>query len=307
MSQLAISLFGNFEVSYQRSSSCIWEKGKVQELLSFLLLNKRAYTREFLATLLWQNIPTKQSRRYLRKTLWQLQQPLSNLLDNDERILIVETEIIQINHEFNLWCDVHILEEAFKMCTGIKGADLSSQIVQKLRIAIKNYRGDLLEGWFYDWCIIERERLQGIYLILLDRLIENCIFNGRFDEGIRYSFEVLAFDPAHERTHRHLMELYYGMGDRTRALRQFHTCTKILKKELNITPNKRTMNLLEQIATDELPSFKPPQPQTHDSEPHQALLNPLSLEALHHEISLTQQTTQAILHLIQQNMTNWDQ
>ena len=307
MADLALSLFGNFEVSYQDCPTQIWGNGKVQELLSYLFLNReRAHKREFLATLLWQNIPREQSRRYLRKALWQLQTPFDTLLEDKSNILLLKPNTIQFNVNFPVWCDVQILEEAFSACMGIQGMDLSNEQAQLLRRAIIVYQGDLLEGWFYDWCIIERARLQSIYLILLDRLIDYCIVKGHFDEGIGHCFRVLSFDYAHERTHRYLMKLYFVMGDRARAITQYNHCAQILKQELNVSPNRLTKGLYKQMLADEWqqihasPSIK----QAADQPEH--LYTVAALEKLYEEILATQKKTEAMLAIIQTSLINQD-
>jgi len=40
-----------------------------------------------------------------------------------------------------------------------------------LQEAVRLSYADLLEGWYQDWCLYERERLQNIYLLILDKLM----------------------------------------------------------------------------------------------------------------------------------------
>jgi hypothetical protein len=40
--------------------------------------------------------------------------------------------------------------------------DLNEAQAQLLKDAVNLYCGDLLEGWYQDWCLFERERLQSI-------------------------------------------------------------------------------------------------------------------------------------------------
>ena len=37
------------------------------------------------------------------------------------------------------------------------------------------YRGDLLTGWYQDWCLIERERYQCMFVSLLDKLMASDV------------------------------------------------------------------------------------------------------------------------------------
>jgi DNA-binding SARP family transcriptional activator len=253
MPLITISLLGKFKVLCQDRLVPDLDKIKVQELFSYLLLHRdQAHTREALATLLWGEISLVQAKRYLRKTLWQLQTPLDQHLPlRAKKTLVVQPDWIQVNPEADICLDVADIEAAFAACQGIPGYQLTTKDVALLQNATSLYKGNLLEGWFQDWCLYERERLQRIYLIILDKLIEYCIFQGQFDKGIEYSLQVLGFDTARERIHLNLMRLYYLSGDRTQALRQFEQCEAILKREFDVQPSRHTMTLYKQILEDQ--------------------------------------------------------
>jgi DNA-binding SARP family transcriptional activator len=138
-------------------------------------------------------------------------------------------------------------ETAFKSAEGIAGAQLTEGQANQLKEAVDLYRDDLLVGWYHDWVLFERERLQNKYLILLDKLISYSHVHHDFEQGQAYATGILRYDPARERTHRALMRLYYSSGDRTAALRQYERCVAALKRELQVSPERRTTDLYEQI------------------------------------------------------------
>jgi DNA-binding SARP family transcriptional activator len=129
-----------------------------------------------------------------------------------------------------------------------------------LRSAVMLYRGDLLEGWYQDWCLVHRETMQAWYLDLLDKLIAYSEKQGRYEEGIAYGGRALCVDRAHERTHRQMMRLYYRNGDRTRALRQYERCATALHEELGIRPARDTTELCELIRQERWNPGLPPAP-----------------------------------------------
>jgi hypothetical protein len=54
------------------------------------------------------------------------------------------------------------------------------------------------------------------------------------------------------------MRIYYNMGDRTNALRQYERCATILKEEMDVSPSQRTEKLFEFIKEDKFdPSTNP--------------------------------------------------
>lgn len=72
MSPISISLFGKLAVSRDGTLLTGFDAGKVQELFAYVLINRHCqHQREVLASLLWGEISTAQSKKYLRQTLWQ--------------------------------------------------------------------------------------------------------------------------------------------------------------------------------------------------------------------------------------------
>ncbi len=262
MSTLHIQLFGRFGVTCDGQALAGIEAGKVQELFCYLLLFRRQrHPREKLAGLLWAENPTAQAKKYLRQALWQLQSVLDARTEPAETppVLLVEPDWVTLNPQAAVDLDVATFEGALGPVRGIADADLEGGSIRALEQAAALYGGDLLEGWYQDWCLYERERLQSLYLTLLDKLMGACLAHGEYEAGIAHGQDILRFDRARERTHRRLMRLYYLAGDRTSALRQYIYCASALQEELGVRPARSTEQLVEQIRADRLePSPSPP-------------------------------------------------
>jgi len=232
MSTLNISLFGKF---CARRDGLILEgldARKVQELFCYLLLHRdHSLPRETLASVLWPETTTALSKKSLRQALWQLQSALGSQNENpNEPILLVQPDWIQLNPSADLWLDVAAIEYAFELVQKIPGQKLDTQHAQMIQDVVQLYQGPLLEGWYHDWCIYERERLQGIYLTLLDKLMGYCEARRDYETGLLYGMRILCYDRARERTHRQLMRLHYLDGDRASALRQYEQCATALEE-----------------------------------------------------------------------------
>src|SRR5216684_697165 len=254
MSTLNISLFGKF---CARRDGLILEgldARKVQELFCYLLLHRdHSLPRETLASVLWPETTTALSKKSLRQALWQLQSALGSQNENpNEPILLVQPDWIQLNPSADLWLDVAAIEYAFELVQKIPGQKLDTQHAQMIQDVVQLYQGPLHEGWYHDWCIYERERLQGIYLTLLDKLMGYCEARRDYETGLLYGMRILCYDRARERTHRQLMRLHYLNGDRAAALRQYEQCATALEEELNVSPSKGTAAIYQQILADQL-------------------------------------------------------
>jgi DNA-binding SARP family transcriptional activator len=252
VSGLRIQLFGKFGAACDGRELEKLDASKAQELLCYLLVHRaRPHPRESLAAQLWGDASTEKSKKYLRQALWHLQGVFESEPAGGE-LLRAEHDWVQLNSSCDLWLDVEIFERAYTSARGRRNAPLTDEAREGLRDAVELYRGDLLEGWYQDWCLFERERLQNMYLLMLDRLVGDCERGDDYEEGQRYGALVLRQDRARERTHRQLMRLHYRAGDRTAALRQYARCEAALREELNVAPDSRTAELHRQIRADRL-------------------------------------------------------
>lgn len=252
MSGLKIHLFGKFNIESGEQATNGFNVCKVQELFSYLLLYRdRPHSRETLAGLLWGDSTTEKSRKYLRQSLWHLQAALEGG-EASPNSLSVEHDWVQLNTHPAMWLDVSAFEEAYMLVQGVNASELGAAQAEHLHAAVELYKGDLLEGWYQDWCLYERELFQNKYLMILDKLLGYCVSHREYEKGERYGSLILRHDRAHERTHRLLMRLKYFAGDRTGALRQYKRCAAALRAELGVKPDKRTVALYEEICADRL-------------------------------------------------------
>jgi DNA-binding SARP family transcriptional activator len=228
--------------------------GKGQELLYYLLFYQdRPHFRETLADLLWDNCTASKSKDYLRKALWQLQSCLEAYIEPPcEHVLLVDAEWIQINPAADVWTDVSELKQAFRQVQGMQGKNLSAEHAQCLGRAIRLYQGELLEGCYTDWCLREREWCRFMFMACMDKLLDYYAAQHDYENSIIYGERILRYDRTRERTHRKMMHLYYLIGDRAGALRQYEHCRTALREELGVEPTQRTELLYQRILTERL-------------------------------------------------------
>ncbi|HEX5164951.1 MAG TPA: BTAD domain-containing putative transcriptional regulator [Thermomicrobiales bacterium] len=255
MDHINVQLLGRFAIRRNGHSVPHTDGLKLQELFSYLVLNRaRSHNRETLAGVLWGGGRSDQARKYLRQTLWQLQSSLAGEAPGEQHeLLVVDSGWVHLNLQADISVDVMQLEQAFDLVRDVPGQAFTAEIAGAIMAAAGLYQGDLLEGWYQDWCLIERERLQVIYLILLDKLMGYCEQQQEFERGIAYGHQILLIDRAREQTHRRLMRLHALAGDRTSAIRQFERCQAMLAEDLDIDPSQRTVDLFARIRADRFP------------------------------------------------------
>jgi DNA-binding SARP family transcriptional activator len=259
LAEIQVYLFGKLKI--EQNGHCVegFESKKAQDLLCYLLLyNTRPHPREKLAGLIWGEQSTLHAKKYLRQALWLIQSTLSSKLKiNEGRLLSVNQDWIQLNPEADVWMDISEFERVYRCIQEIHAYNFEPGLYEALKRVVDLYQGDLCEDCFEDWCIFERERFQNMHLTLLEKLVGYCEHHAKYLEALQYCERVLRIDGAHERTHRRMIRMYYALGKRTSALRQYERCVVALRQELGVAPSWQTVDLYEQVCRDEPVSAHP--------------------------------------------------
>jgi DNA-binding SARP family transcriptional activator len=251
MADIKATLLGKFNLELGGFKITGMEARKVQELLSYLLLfRNHPQSRDNLCETFWSEQSAVNSRKYLRQTLWRLQSAIQRSGNSSGLELRNDNDWIQIQLAGNVWLDIEEFEKVFNLVKGKKASELSRRDFSLLEYAADVYKGDLLEGWYLDWCFFERERFQTMHLLLLDKLVQFCELHEKYDTGLSYGMDILRHDHSYERAHRQLMRLYFLTGNRTQALHQYKRCELALRDELGVEPSEVTKQLYEQLRSD---------------------------------------------------------
>ncbi len=253
MSSIKVSLFGKFNIAYGEKEMSIIRARKVQELLIYLLIfRNHPQPRESLSETLWADQPATISRKNLRQTLWHLRSTFKEFKNSSSLELLIDEGWIHIRLPTDFWLDTAEFEQVFDLVNPKRARELNAEDFEAMQYAVNLYKGDLLEGWYQDWCIFERERFQMMHLMILDKLVQYSEIHHKYDVGLAYGWQILRHDQAYERAHRQMMRLYSLSGDRTQALHQYQRCVDALRDELGVEPSARTKRLYEHIRSDTL-------------------------------------------------------
>jgi DNA-binding SARP family transcriptional activator/Flp pilus assembly protein TadD len=226
---------------------------KAEALLAVLArLPGKKYSREMLASLLWPESQPSKARSSLRQTLKHLRQLLA--IPNRESIVVGDDTLAIEPALFEV--DVARFEELSK--GGARSA---------LEKAVDLYEGDFLEGFvdptepFSEWVMFERMRLRERIAIVLEKLLQDDLSDGRTAHSIQRAGGLLALDPLDERMHRLLMRLYLEQDRRSAALEQYRLCCAVLQQKLGVRPDRQTEALYREILQRNHPNPSDKQPQ----------------------------------------------
>ncbi len=299
MPPLQIRILGRFSAQLSGHMLGGIDPGQMQSLLCFLLLHRdRPQSCEALASRFWGGTGIGQAKRQLQHMIWHLQVALGDEeTPARDRVLLVESDWVSINPRAELWLDIEEFERGFEILRGKQGDTLDADMWQGLQRTVALYRGGLLEGCYEEWCMLERERLQGMMVTMLDKLMDYCDVHALYELGAEYGERVLLYDPGNERVYRKLMRVHYLNGDRAAAMQQYERCKAALHEELNIEPAMDTRLLYERIKSDHFdeeraPVFASPSVITHNS-----AVMPIQGGVEHSEYSSVQESPSAFQEL----------
>lgn len=205
---------------------------KAQSLLAYLVMNRaRPQSRDLLMGLFWGEQPEHKARRSLATALWHIRRcfPMEGIIHSDMYTV-----------QFVVQGDLRLDVDEYESC--IRANDLPS--VQRGAML---YRGDFLDGFYDDWVINERYRLQSLFLEGLLRLIAGYEKIGDYHAALANALRLLQYDPLQEDAHRAAMRAYCGLGQRNAALQQYAHCRAVVQEELGAEPTAETTELYQQI------------------------------------------------------------
>jgi DNA-binding SARP family transcriptional activator len=246
---MRINLFGNLRISFGGRPVTAVNTNRLQSLIAYLILHGDApQPRERLAFLLWPASSESQARTNLRQLLHHL-----------KRALPAECNFLETTHVTVGWRqDGTYAIDVVDFQTAIAGADCArtendrSREIQSLTAALQLYEDDLLPALYDDWLTPMREEYRKRVSEVLQRLA--TLFEGQKDysAAIPCAERLVALDPLGESHHQLLIKLHAANQDRSSALRAYHQCMRVLRREMGVEPGPATVELFERILKTEL-------------------------------------------------------
>jgi len=266
---LRVSLFGGVHIELDEASEQVKLTYTVQALFAYLLLNRqKTHPRDILAGLFWGECSTDRAHNCLNTAVWRLRRVLEhgNILAG-KYLISTSREELGFNTQSDYWLDVDRFENQVERSLTIPIEIATEKDIFLLEQTAKLYTGDLLEGYYFDWALQERERLRCIYLNCLYYLMR--FFSTRDPlKALAYGQEILNIDPLREDVHRQMMLMYLNNGQRARAVKQYNICQETLKHELGILPMIETRLLYGQIMemdNSSVADLNPPHLEVHQA------------------------------------------
>jgi len=250
MSKIQLILLGQFECLLASDERIRLSMRKAEVLLAYLALAPGLrHPRERLINLLWSDRGEEQARNSLRQCLSAIKKSLGDAAD---LVLTVDRTTVTLKPDL---IDVDALE--FERLAA--ESDFAS-----LSTAASLYQGEFLEGISIrdaasqDWLDGERSRFKRQFIEVLTSLGQTQLASGSTGAAIKSGERLVEQDSLGESGWRLLMNAYQENGDRSHALQAFKRCQQALHSELDVEPEKATVELRDQIAGGQLKTANRP-------------------------------------------------
>lgn len=229
---LQVRLLGQFDIRLDKKRITITSR-VAQSLFAYLAMTAgTSHRREKLAGTFWPDTPEENSRKNLRQELWRIRKALSSNTNYAGDYLLADEYSITFNRNAAYWLDVAQLEKP--------DTDL-----EELTRCLSLYQGELLPGFYEDWILLERERIQSLFDIRMGQLLERLIESERWTAVQEQAEHWLALGNTPEPAFRAMMLAYGARGDLAKVTSVYQRCLTELKRQLDLEPSPETRALYE--------------------------------------------------------------
>src|SRR5215207_3136530 len=228
---LQIRLLGQFDIRLNGKRVTISSRAG-QSLLAYIALTAGTpHRREKLAGIIWPETSDESARKNLRQELWRIRKTLAGQ-NHVTDYLLADEFTIAFNRNADYWLDA----------TQMERPDLD---IQSLTSNLSLYQGELLPGFFDDWIILERERIQTIFETKMEQLLNQLVTTERWiavqEQGERW----LALGNTPEPAYRALMLAHGARGDIAKVSSIYQRCIADLDEKIGLEPSAETRALYD--------------------------------------------------------------
>jgi DNA-binding SARP family transcriptional activator len=216
---------------------------KSRELLIFFLLHPQGVGRDQALEALWPEAdPDKAAEKFsaqlgdIRRSLRHPSSPTAKFVDKSGDIYRVESA----DFDVDVWRFDSFLAQASK----------GDGVREALKGAADIYRGELLDGIYYEWASELREHFRGRLIDVLGKLAEVCERDGDIEEATRVLARAIILEPYAEHMYRQLMSAYGKLGRATDIARVYRELEATLSEALDAEPTAETVALRDELIGD---------------------------------------------------------
>lgn len=245
---ITVHLLGELQIASGDSAVKAWASGRGRAVFEYLVIHRHSRVqRDRLMSTFWPGVSPEAARNSLNVAIHGLRRTLRTVA-RDRPVVIHQDGAYFIDPALDVWVDAEVFEDRLKSAHQHLIREESARAKADFEAAIELYGGEFLaDDPYEEWAIVTREQLRLSYLDCLDQLSRLRFNSGDYSGCIEVCSKILVCDNCREDVHRRLMRSYSRQGQLQLALRQYHTCAAILRRELHLSPAPATTELFNRI------------------------------------------------------------
>jgi DNA-binding SARP family transcriptional activator/predicted ATPase len=241
---MRIRLFGNLRISFADRPVTAVNTNRLQYLIAYLILHGDApQPRERLAFTLWPASKESQARTNLRQLLYNLKRALPA----ECNALVSDQFAVQWRQDASCAVDTIDFQAAIAEAATAQTEKDRAREIQFLTVAAQLYEDDLLPALYDDWITPMREDYRRQLSGVLQRLATIFEEQKQYAAAIPWAERLVALDALCEAHYQLLIRLHAANHDRASALRAYHQCMRVLRREMGVEPGPATRDLFERV------------------------------------------------------------
>jgi two-component SAPR family response regulator len=213
-----------------------WD-GVLPRMLFFYFVDRGMTTRDEIFQTFWPKLNTREATNVFHVT----KRKISEILHAD--LTVYWSGFYRVSPDLDLQYDV------VKFAEAVQNAAVApdNEAITLYKNAITLYNGPFLSPIEQPWIERRREELLGSYAEALAGLARIYRERGEQEEALGYFLRACATSPQREDLARAVMELYRQMGNPAAALDAYERLEAELRASLNVSPDRQTVHLADEI------------------------------------------------------------
>jgi DNA-binding SARP family transcriptional activator len=213
-----------------------WD-GMLPRSLFFYFIDRGMVTRDEIFQTFWPSLSVREATNVFHVT----KRKISEILQFD--LTVYWSGFYRISPDIDLHYDV------VKFVEHVQNSSVAedSEAARLLQQAIDIYEGRFLSSLDMPWAVSRRNELNLTYVEALSNLARLRQNQNRNEEALGLFLRAAATQPQREDLARGIMALFTELGQPQKALEVFNRLSIELKRTLGVSPDRRTIELAEQI------------------------------------------------------------
>jgi DNA-binding SARP family transcriptional activator len=217
--QIALRMLGGFDLVSRGERIDL--PPSAERVVAYVALHQGPTKRSNVAGSLWLDVTEERAMANLRSALWRLRRPGVEIIEaTGDHLSIspfVAVDVRELDVAAREWLD----------------GDVAPDLSQLDRLTTSS---DLLNDWYDDWVLVEREHFRQLRLQALERLSLELAAIGQYGRAVETALAAVASEPLRESAHRALISVHLAQGNRGEAIRQYCIYRRLMRDELDLEP-----------------------------------------------------------------------